>query len=145
MLKVENANAPEVIEQVRTYQPEASIVVAFGQKLSPELIDALGSLAVNIHGSLLPAYRGAAPVNWAIINGETVTGISIISLSQRMDAGSIYATAELTINPHETAGELHDRLAQLGPKTIERALRSIRRARSKRNLRMTAKPAAPRS
>lgn len=122
VLKVEDVNAPSVVEQVRAYAPDASIVVAFGQKLSPELVDALGGLAVNLHGSLLPAYRGAAPVNWAIIKGEKVTGVSVISLSQRMDAGEIYATAEVTIDPSETAGELHDRLARLGPRVVNQVL-----------------------
>ena len=116
--KVEDANAPEVIEQVRAYQPDASIVVAFGQKLSPELIEALGGLAVNVHGSLLPAYRGAAPVNWAVINNERTTGITVIGLAQRMDAGLIYGKASLSIAPRETAGEVHDRLAELGPEVV---------------------------
>lgn len=122
VLKVENINTPEAIQQVRAYQPDASIVVAFGQKLAPELIDALGGLAVNLHGSLLPAYRGAAPVNWAVIHGEKITGVTVIGLSQRMDAGTIYATAELTVDPEETAGEVHDHLARLGPRVIEQVL-----------------------
>ena len=127
LLKVEDVNSPAVVERVRRYQADASIVVAFGQKLGPELIEVLGGLAVNLHGSLLPSYRGAAPVNWAIINGEKITGVSVISLAQRMDAGEVYATAEITINPNETAGELHDRLAPLGPRVIEQVLRQYER------------------
>lgn len=124
LLKVEDVNEPEVIERVRDRRPDASVVVAFGQKLSPELIGAMGDLAMNLHGSLVPAYRGAAPINWAIINGEKVTGVSVIGLAQRMDAGEVYATAELTIDPNETAGELHDRLARLGPRVIEQVLQN---------------------
>lgn len=122
LVKAEDVNAPEFVEQVRRYQADAAVVVAFGQKLSAELIDALGGLAVNLHGSLVPAYRGAAPINWAIINGEKVTGVSVIGLAQRMDAGEVYATADLTIDPNETAGELHDRLARLGPRAINHVL-----------------------
>ena len=118
IIKTDNANAPDVTEKVRRFEPEAGIVVAFGQKLSPELIDAIGALAVNLHGSILPAYRGAAPVNWAVINNERTAGVTVIGLSQRMDAGTIYATAQTPLEPRETAGELHDRLAQLGPNAV---------------------------
>jgi len=92
------------------------------QKLSPRLIDAMGRLAVNLHASLLPRYRGAAPINWAMIDGQATTGVSVIALAQRMDAGAVYATAELAIDPNQTAGELHDRLAQLGPACVSRVL-----------------------
>lgn len=94
------------------------MVIAFGQKLSPRLLAATGSLTVNLHASLLPAYRGAAPINWAMIHGETRTGVSVIGLAQRMDAGVVYRQAALAIDPSETAGELHDRLAELGPEVI---------------------------
>ena len=79
------------------------------------LLPAMGELASNVHSSLLPKFRGAAPINWAMIANEPVTGVSVIGLAQRMDAGEIYAVAETTIDPRETAGELHDRLAGLGP------------------------------
>lgn len=122
VLKSEDVNAPAFIEQVRSLRPDMAVVIAFGQKLGEPLIAALGSLAVNLHGSLLPRWRGAAPVNWAILGGDTVTGVSVISLAQRMDAGLIYATAQTPIDPNETAGELHDRLAALGPDVVERVL-----------------------
>lgn len=120
--RVENVNTPEFVEQVRGCRADASIVIAFGQKLGPQLIDAMGSLAVNLHASLLPKYRGAAPINWAMIDDEPVTGVSVIGLAQRMDAGAVYATASTPIDPSETAGELHDRLAELGPGVIGRVL-----------------------
>jgi methionyl-tRNA formyltransferase len=91
-------------------------VIAYGCKLSPELCHI--AFAINLHGSLLPKYRGAAPINWAIINGETHTGVSVITLAQRMDAGDILATSSLRIDGNETAGELHDRLALLGPEVV---------------------------
>ena len=123
--RVENVNTPEFIEQVKGYQPDASVVIAFGQKLGPELIDAMGKLAVNLHASLLPKYRGAAPINWAMIDNEPVTGNSVIALAQRMDAGVVYATNETPIDPGETAGELHDRLAQMGPEVVGRVLQQL--------------------
>ncbi len=122
VLKSDNVNDPAFIEQIAALNADAAVVIAFGQKLSPELIGSLGGLAVNLHASLLPKYRGAAPINWAMINGEAETGASVIELAQRMDAGRIYATAATAIDPNETAGELHDRLAELGPNAIDRVL-----------------------
>lgn len=118
VLKSEDVNTPEFVTQVATLSPDASVVIAFGQKLSPELIEAMGTLAINVHSSLLPKFRGAAPINWAMIENEPVTGVSVIGLAQRMDAGDIYAVAETPIDPAETAGELHDRLAELGPDCV---------------------------
>lgn len=129
LLKSDAVNEPAFIDRIRALQPDASVVIAFGQKLSPPLIEALGKLAVNLHASLLPKYRGAAPINWAIIHGETTTGVSVIGLAQRMDAGEVYARAETPIDPLETAGELHDRLAQLGPDAVLSVLRDLQRER----------------
>lgn len=120
--RVQNVNTPEFVERIRQYNADASVVIAFGQKLGPDLIEAMGELAVNLHASLLPKYRGAAPINWAMINNEPTTGVSVIGLAQRMDAGLVYATAQTPIDPSETAGELHDRLAQLGPQAIGEVL-----------------------
>lgn len=123
--RVDNVNTPEFVERVKGYQADASVVIAFGQKLGPELIDAMGALAVNLHASLLPKYRGAAPINWAMIDNEPVTGVSVIGLAQRMDAGAVYGTADTPIDPGETAGELHDRLALLGPGAVGRVLEQL--------------------
>jgi len=87
------------------------VVIAFGQKIAPAVADHPRFGSVNLHASRLPAYRGAAPINWAILRGETVTGNSIIRLAQKMDAGDVLAMSKLEILPTETAGELHDRLA----------------------------------
>ena len=123
LLKSDNVSDPKFISRITNLGVDAAIVVAFSQKISPTLVDALGRLAINLHGSLLPKYRGAAPVNWAILNGESHTGITVISLAQRIDAGLIYGTSSPTaINPLETAGELHDRLALMGPDLIDRVL-----------------------
>jgi len=118
VIKPENINAPAVIDDIIALRADAAVVIAFGQKLSPQVIESLGGLVVNLHASLLPKYRGAAPINWAIINGETESGVTVIGLAQRMDAGCIYAAATTVIDELETAGELHDRLAALGPEVI---------------------------
>jgi len=128
-LKTDDANAPDAVARVADAKPDASVVIAFGQKLSPQLIAAMGRLAVNLHASLLPKYRGAAPINWAMIRGERETGVSVIALAQRMDAGHVYATAATPIDPLETAGELHDRLATLGPDAIAKVLQDLERDR----------------
>jgi len=123
--KEDNVNTPEFVQQVHELRPDAAVVIAFGQKLSPELIDALGELVVNLHSSLLPKYRGAAPINWAMINGNAETGVSVIGLAQRMDAGQVYAMDKLAIDPNETAGELHDRLAKLGPTAVAKVFNDL--------------------
>lgn len=99
---------------------ELGFVVAFGQKLGPGLLAALPRGCVNLHGSLLPRHRGAAPVQWAVLAGDSKTGVTIFQLDERWDAGPIWATAEVTIGETETADELHDRLAALGaPLAVE--------------------------
>jgi methionyl-tRNA formyltransferase len=112
LLETDNANTPEVTEQIAGYQPDVALVIAFGQKIGPDLINLPPKRAINVHASLLPKYRGAAPINWAIINGETQTGVSIITLAAKMDAGQILGQSQIDIEPDETAGHLHDRLAQ---------------------------------
>jgi methionyl-tRNA formyltransferase len=96
--------------------PEADVmvVIAFGQKIADPVVHHPRLGSINLHASLLPKYRGAAPINWAIIRRETLTGNSIIRLAQRMDAGAILAQSTVEIGPLETAGELHDRLAEDG-------------------------------
>ncbi len=116
----DNVNAKSIVDQVRAAEPDIIVVIAFGQKVSSELIELPPNSAINVHSSLLPKYRGAAPVNWAIINGETETGVSIITLARKMDAGHILAQEKTPIHPDETAGELHDRLAVISaPLLIE--------------------------
>ena len=111
----DNVNTADFTDRVRALNADAAVVIAFGQKLSPAFIDALGSLTVNLHSSLLPKFRGAAPINRAMMAGETTTGITVIALAQKMDAGEIFGRATTDISPTETAGELHDRLAAMGP------------------------------
>jgi len=124
-IETDNVNKPEEIAKIASYQPDLILVIAFGQKISTELINLPPKGAINIHASLLPKYRGAAPINWAIINGETETGISIIALAEKMDAGSICAQTKTKIGPDETAGQLHDRLAQIAAPLLLKTLDQI--------------------
>ena len=113
-METSNVNTADNINQISTcHNPDLIVVIAFGQKISQKLVELPPKGAINVHASLLPKYRGAAPINAAIINGDATSGVSIITLAQKMDAGSVLATAETGIAPDETAGSLHDKLAQL--------------------------------
>jgi methionyl-tRNA formyltransferase len=102
------------INQEQLPPADLLVVIAFGQKIAPNIVDHARLGAVNLHASRLPLYRGAAPINWAILGGESMTGNSIIRLAQKMDAGAILDQSILPIGAVETAGELHDRLAADG-------------------------------
>lgn len=112
-VETDNVNAPQMLQKIAGYKPDLIVVVAFGQKIGNELINLPPEGSINVHASLLPKLRGAAPINWALINGESQTGISIIALAEKMDAGDILGQVTTEIKPDETAGELHDRLAKL--------------------------------
>ncbi len=112
-VETDSVNAPDLIEKIAGHGPDLIVVIAFGQKIGNEMVNLPPKGAINVHASLLPKYRGAAPINWAIINGETQTGVSIITLAEKMDAGKILAQDRIDIGPSETAGQLHDRLAQI--------------------------------
>jgi len=116
----ESVNEAEAVERIRALEPDFLVTAAYGQILSAELLGVPRLGAVNLHGSILPAYRGAAPVARAIQNGETETGVTVIQMTPRVDAGGMIAVARTPIDPDETAGELEARLAVLGaPLTIE--------------------------
>src|SRR5437867_6224787 len=104
--------------------PEADVmvVIAFGQKLAEPIVNRPRLGSVNLHASRLPKYRGAAPINWAIVKGEAITGNSVIRLAQRMDSGAILGQSEVPIGELETAGELHDRLAEDGARLVPEVL-----------------------
>ncbi|MFO8013774.1 MAG: methionyl-tRNA formyltransferase [Phycisphaerae bacterium] len=121
----ENVNASSAVRRIRDARPDLLLVVAYGQILKRRLLDVPGYGAINLHGSLLPKYRGAAPINWAIIRGESETGLSIIEMTEQMDAGDILGQRATPIGPDETAGELHDRLAELGARLVTEIVREI--------------------
>lgn len=126
VLQPPRLKAPEVAAQIAAFEPDAVVVAAYGQILPPEVlrIPALGCL--NVHASLLPKYRGAAPVNWAIIRGEMVTGVTIMQMDAGLDTGDILLQQATPIGEAETAEELTRRLAEAGAKLLIEALRRLR-------------------
>ncbi len=123
-LQPERLKASDFASDVAHLQPDLIVVVAF-RILPPEVftIPRLGSF--NLHASLLPKYRGAAPINWALIQGEEETGVTTFFLQEKVDTGSVLLQARLRIGPNETAGELHDRLAELGSQVVLQTVRAI--------------------
>ena len=116
----EDVNAHAAVEAVRSLAPDLLVTAAYGQILSAELLSVATLGGINLHGSVLPAYRGAAPVARAIEHGETETGVTVILMNPRVDAGGMIKIASTPIDPDETAGELEDRLAALGaPLVVE--------------------------
>jgi methionyl-tRNA formyltransferase len=117
--------APEVVEELRALAPDLIVVVAYGQILPKSVLEIPRHGCINVHASLLPRYRGAAPINKAIIDGETETGITTMNMDVGLDTGDMLVKMTTQIGPFETAGELHDRLALLGRAAIEETLRRL--------------------
>jgi methionyl-tRNA formyltransferase len=124
-VETDNVNTPEVVQRIAAGWPEVIVVIAFGQKIGKEVVALPPKGAINVHASLLPKYRGAAPINWAILRGETHTGNSIITLADKIDAGDVLAQSQTEIGSQETAGELHDRLAQLAAPLLLETLAAL--------------------
>jgi len=114
--------APDFLARFRELAPDLAVVAAYGQIFSSALLDSPRLGFINVHSSLLPAYRGAAPINWAIINGERETGVTIMQVEPAMDSGPILLQQSAPILPDDTAGTLHDRLAMLGGWLLVQAL-----------------------
>ncbi|NOZ23747.1 MAG: methionyl-tRNA formyltransferase [Planctomycetes bacterium] len=125
VLETERASAPEFVATLADLKPQIGVVVAFGEKLSGELLHVPEHGFVNVHPSLLPRYRGAAPITWAVVNGEKETGVTIIRLVAAIDAGPILLQRATGILPGETAGELYDRLADMGAGLLVEAVAAI--------------------
>lgn len=116
---------PEALALLRSYEPELIVVAAFGQILPKELLDMPQYGCINVHASLLPKYRGAAPIQWAILNGDAVTGVTIMRMDVGLDTGDMIAKAEVAITPQDTGGSLFDRLAETGAKLCVETIPSI--------------------
>lgn len=116
---------PEALALLRGYEPELIVVAAFGQILPKELLDMPTYGCINVHASLLPKYRGAAPIQWAILNGDAVTGVTIMRMDVGLDTGDMIAKAEVAITPADTGGSLFDRLAETGAKLCVETIPSI--------------------
>lgn len=113
------------LEQIKALEPDILVVVAYGRILPDEILAVPKYGAINVHGSLLPKYRGAAPIQWAVLNGDRVTGVSTMYLASEMDTGDVIYTAETEIGEFETSGELFDRLMVMGADLLVKTLRDI--------------------
>ena len=118
----EDVNAPESRARLAAFGADLLVVCDYGQILSPATLATARLGGINLHASLLPKYRGAAPINWAIYHGETETGVTVIHMTPRVDAGPCVAQAATPIGPDETAAELEARLAELGAWFVRRAI-----------------------
>ncbi len=122
----ESFREEETVEELRSLCPDVVAVVAYGRILPQKVLDIPAKGCINIHASLLPAYRGSAPYQWAVLDGLTETGVTAMYLCREMDAGDIIDVAKTPIDPEETAGQLLDRLAVLGAELLDKTLCSIR-------------------
>jgi len=121
----ESINTPDGIAQLQSWQAELLVVAAYGQILSRDVLAATAHGGINVHASLLPKYRGAAPIAWAIYHGEKESGVTIIRMSPFLDAGDMMAQQALAIAPDETAGQLEERLAPLGARLALNVIEQI--------------------
>lgn len=117
-VEAENINSPDMVQAVADCKADLLVVIAFGQKICDEIINMFDKGAINVHGSLLPRWRGAAPVNAAVVAGDKETGITIITVVDRMDAGLMLGKAAIPIGPEDTAGSMYAKLAELSPKPL---------------------------
>lgn len=114
-----------VLAQIKALEPDILVVVAYGRILPDDILAVPKYGAINVHGSLLPKYRGAAPIQWAVLNGDKITGVTTMYLASEMDTGDIIYTAETEIGEYETSGELFDRLKDMGAELLVKTLRDI--------------------
>lgn len=112
-------------ELIKSLDPDILVVVAYGRILPDDMLEVPKYGAINVHASLLPKYRGAAPIQWAVLNGDKITGVTTMYLASEMDTGDIIYTSETEIGEFETSGELFDRLMVMGAELLDRTLRDI--------------------
>lgn len=116
----------EFRDELAAFFPDLVVVTAYGRILPPSILELAPYGCINVHGSLLPAYRGAAPIQWAVINGEEQTGVTIMQMDEGMDTGDILLTAAIAIEDQETSGSLFPKIAELGGKTLREALKLLK-------------------
>ncbi len=116
---------PDCIEELRKYQADIMVVIAFGQILPAEILKMTPYGCVNVHASLLPKYRGAAPIQWAVINGEKVSGVTTMQMDEGLDTGDMLLKTEVVLDEKETGGSLHDKLSEAGAKLCVRTLKAL--------------------
>ena len=113
------------LEKLKTLVPELIVVAAYGRILPQEILDLPPKGCINVHSSLLPRYRGAAPINWAVVNGDKETGVTIMKVAPELDAGDILGQVSTPIDPEETVETVHDRLAELGGELLVKVVEEI--------------------
>jgi len=125
VLQPRRANDPQFLAALKALVPEVIVVAAYGQLLPPALLAIPPLGCINVHASLLPKFRGAAPINWALIRGERMTGVTMMLIDETLDTGPILLQSELAIDPSDDAGTLQDRLALYGAETLAQALHGM--------------------
>ena len=125
VLQPDKVKEDSFVEELRALNPDVIVVIAFGQILSKEILDMPKYGCVNVHASLLPKYRGAAPIQWAVIDGEEKSGVCTMKMDEGLDTGDIIDKEEITLDPKETGGSLFDKLAALGGELILKTLQNL--------------------
>lgn len=128
----ENVNNPEVVKKIESLKPDMIVVVAYGQIIKPALLEMPKFGCINLHTSLLPKYRGAAPIQRAVIAGEKESGVTVMYMNEKMDAGDIITQERVPIAENETAAELHDNLSRVGARLLVKTLPEIFAGRNNR-------------
>ncbi|UKL14404.1 methionyl-tRNA formyltransferase [Dissulfurimicrobium hydrothermale] len=126
VIQPEKADDPRFIKALRDLSPDLLVTAAFGQILPKQVLDIPSIMSINVHGSLLPKFRGAAPIQWAILKGEKETGVTIMQMDIGMDTGPILLAEAVTIEEDETYGRLYRRLAELGARLLLKAIRGLK-------------------
>ena len=116
---------PECIEELKKYHADIMVVIAFGQILPKEILEMTPYGCVNVHASLLPAYRGAAPIQWAVINGDKVSGVTTMQMDEGLDTGDMLLKEEIVLDEKETGGSLHDKIAKAGASLCVETLKAL--------------------
>ena len=129
-LNVKNNN--EFIEEIKALNPDIICVVAYGKILPKEILNIPQYGCINVHASLLPKYRGAAPIQWAVLNGESVTGVTTMYMNEGMDTGDIILTKEVFIEEDETTGELWNRLSKIGGELLTKTIEKLENGEASR-------------
>ena len=127
----ERVRRPECMEELKKYHADVCVVIAFGQILPKEILEMTPYGCINVHASLLPKYRGAAPIQWAIINGETVSGVTTMQMDEGLDTGDMLEKVEIPLGNKITGGELHDLLAEAGAKLCVQTLEKLEKGELK--------------
>lgn len=125
LLQPEKIRTAAFLEEIRSLAPDALVVVAYGRILPPTLLDAAPNGGINVHASLLPRWRGAAPVAWAIASGDKITGVCTMKMVEKLDAGDVYLRRSMTILPDDTTGSLEARLAEVGATLLIETLDAV--------------------